>query len=844
MTSQPTTPSPQSEELFRLIAENIEDYAIFAIDLEGRCASWNKGVEKLLGYAEDDFIGRDACDIFTPEDQEHDACGQELRTAREQGRAEDQRWHLRKDGSRFFANGLMMSLRDDAGSLRGFTKIMRDDTKRKLMEDALRESEEFHRFAAEAGRTGSWYVRLDTEECLISPVMAELMGLPAGQRSVSAERWRERIVPEDRAGLEAALAATIERDVPFDCEFRIKLADDTERWLYSHGGAVRDDSGKALRVHGASVDITERKRADEELRESQSRFAAALAVADLGTFEWDVLTDAVTLDDRSREMFGFAEGEGTHAQHVFARINAADFDRVQSEVRVVLRDAARAEIDYRINLPDGTSRIVASINDVILGADGKVERVFGVFNDITERKAAEAERERLLRSLEVERTRLTSIFTKVSAFVATMRGPEHVFDLVNPAYMRLVGHRDLIGKTVRQAFPDIEGQGYYEIIERVYQTGEPFEGRELPVTLQLRPDVPPEERFIDLLHHPLFDEDGRVSGVFTHGIDITDQVRARKAAEEANRIKDEFLTTLSHELRTPLTSILGWTSMLASGQLQGDAAAKALGTINRNARAQTQLIDDLLDIGRIITGKLRLEVRPVELSSVIEAAADAVRPAAEAKNIRLQVLLDSAAGVVSGDADRLQQVVWNLLTNAVKFTPKGGRVQVRLERVNSHVEINVTDTGRGIAAEFLPHVFDRFRQADQTSTRAHGGLGLGLSIVRQLVELHGGTVSVDSAGKDQGATFTVALPQLVTRHEARTPERTHPTAHHTFGGTIPFDCPPALDGLRVLVIDDEEDTRELLRAVLERCGSQVTTAASAAEAIATLEAEMPESTLR
>ncbi len=311
---------------------------------------------------------------------------------------------------------------------------------------------------------------------------------------------------------------------------------------------------------------------------------------------------------------------------------------------------------------------------------------------------------------------------------------------------------------------------------------------------------------------------------------------ARKTAEESNSLKDEFLATLSHELRTPLTAILGWTSMLSGGQLDDERTARALETIHRSARAQNQLIDDLLDVSRIITGKLRLDVSTIELAQVIEAAVGAARPAAEAKGIRLQVLLDPQAGTVSGDADRLQQVVWNLLTNAVKFTPKGGRVQIRLERVNSHVEITVSDTGKGIDAEFLPHVFDRFRQADQKSTRAHGGLGLGLSIVRQLVELHGGSVHAESEGAGRGATFVVQLPLLVMRREVEKQERRHPTA----GGGRALDCPPQLDHLRVLIVDDEDDTRDLLRAVLEQCGSEVVTAGSVREALEALERSKPD----
>ncbi|HLL15426.1 MAG TPA: ATP-binding protein [Pyrinomonadaceae bacterium] len=310
-------------------------------------------------------------------------------------------------------------------------------------------------------------------------------------------------------------------------------------------------------------------------------------------------------------------------------------------------------------------------------------------------------------------------------------------------------------------------------------------------------------------------------------------------AEAANRTKDEFLATMSHELRTPMTAILGWAQLLRSNILGEADFEHGLEIVERNAQAQNKLIDDLLDISRIITGKLRLDVRAVDLVSIVAAVVDSLRPSAEAKAVRLQTLLDPQAGPISGDADRLQQIVWNLLSNAIKFTPKGGRVQVRLERADSHVEIIVSDSGKGIGAEFLPHVFDRFRQADSTSTRKQGGMGLGLSIVRQLVELHGGTVSVESGGDGQGATFIVQLPQMASRRQrdAAAPPRRHPTVG---GSGLSFDCPPSLKGLRVLVVDDEMDTRRLLRTMLEQCGSEVMTAGSAAEAIAAFTESKPD----
>lgn len=311
---------------------------------------------------------------------------------------------------------------------------------------------------------------------------------------------------------------------------------------------------------------------------------------------------------------------------------------------------------------------------------------------------------------------------------------------------------------------------------------------------------------------------------------LVQEQNARMEAERLNRLKDEFLSTVSHELRTPLNAILGWSQILRTAKADEGRMNRALETIERNARSQAQLIDDLLDISRIITGKIRLNVQAVGLLSVIEAAIDTVRPAADAKKIRLRSVLDPAAGPILGDAERLQQIVWNLLSNAIKFTPKRGRVQVYLQRINSHIEIVVADTGQGISAEFLPHVFERFRQADGSTTRSFGGLGLGLAIVRQLVEVHGGTVHVESPGEGQGATFTVKLPLIAVGPTAIEPERVHPAV----GGSVPFVGSPRLDGLKLLIVDDDADMRDLLTYTLEVCGADVIVAASADEAISLL----------
>ena len=306
--------------------------------------------------------------------------------------------------------------------------------------------------------------------------------------------------------------------------------------------------------------------------------------------------------------------------------------------------------------------------------------------------------------------------------------------------------------------------------------------------------------------------------------------RLRKAAEDASRAKDDFLSTLSHELRTPLNAIVGWATLLRGGAVADDQLPKVFETIERNARVQARLIEDLLELSRVEQGKLVLSVGPVEMVRVIEAAIDAVRPAADAKGVRLQPVLDSHATIV-GDADRLQQIAWNLLTNAIKFTPRGGRVQIRLHREHSYVELTVADDGQGIDKAFMPHIFERFRQADPSSTRKVGGLGLGLAIVRSLVELHGGVVTARSEGAGRGSTFVVRLPTAPLRADRAQAQVAAPATPKP----ATFECPAELHGLHVLVVDDEPDTRELIEYVLAQCDARVTQAGSAREAVAALE---------
>jgi signal transduction histidine kinase/ActR/RegA family two-component response regulator len=342
---------------------------------------------------------------------------------------------------------------------------------------------------------------------------------------------------------------------------------------------------------------------------------------------------------------------------------------------------------------------------------------------------------------------------------------------------------------------------------------------------------------------PLIDRE-RVIGTITVIEDVTERVdredelvrllgrekAARAEAEAANRAKDEFLATVSHELRTPLHSISGWVQILSTGKLDDEASAHAFEAIQRAAKAQTRLIEDILDASRIITGKLHLEIRPVDLATIVQEALDTVRPVAGVKAIEITAEFDPRGGLVSGDSARLQQVVWNLLSNAIKFTPRGGRVSVSLKCEESHVELRVVDTGQGINPAFLPFVYDRFRQANNTSARKHGGLGLGLAIVRHLVEMHGGTVQADSQGEGLGSSFSVRLPLMIAKRADEGDRDAQNEAQDI----------PRLNGVRVLIVDDERDAREMLCVMLEQRGVEAQTVGSASEAFKMLQAWKPD----
>jgi PAS domain S-box-containing protein len=400
----------------------------------------------------------------------------------------------------------------------------------------------------------------------------------------------------------------------------------------------------------------------------------------------------------------------------------------------------------------------------------------------------------------------------------------------NRAAEEMFGYRadEIVGKSIRMIIPPDRQDEEDEVLRRI-RRGDSVDHYE---TIRMRKDG--TRLNISLSVSPVRDDTGEIIGASKIARNITERKQTEQQLAAANRMKDEFIATLSHELRTPLNAVLGYSRLLRSGSLPLDRRDHAVAAIERNATALTQIVEDVLDMSSIVAGKMRLQVQSVDIAKVIREAYDTVVPAAIAKSIEVTLLLDPIDGIVSGDPDRLQQVIWNLLSNAVKFTPKHGRVQVRLERVNSHLEVVVSDNGAGIPAEFLPHLFERFQQADAGPSRRHGGLGLGLAITRHIVEMHGGTVTAASDGEGTGSTFRIRLPLRIT-HSEHFPEREriHPRA------TVapPNKLEGKLTGVRVLAVDDDREAVGLLKEILETVGAEVRVAFSATEAVEVLQRE-------
>lgn len=467
----------------------------------------------------------------------------------------------------------------------------------------------------------------------------------------------------------------------------------------------------------------------------------------------------------------------------------------------------------------------------VRGDDGQIAGLLATVFDTTPKVLAERDRAaaverqaRLLREIDAGRSRLTDIFMRSPAFVCVFHGPDHVYEMANEQYSRLVGDRPLVGRTIRDALPEIAGQGFYELLDRVYATGEPFAGKAVPVQLQHRPGAAPEVRHLDFVYQAMPDADGAISGIFVHGVDVTEHVRAREALEEASRAKDQFLAVLSHELRTPLTPVVMTVTALEQSPELPDNVRADLAMVRRNVELESKLIDDLLDLSRVTAGKLPLHAQTVRVHDLVRHVADSCRSDTFGKRLRFELDLRATADTVRADPARLQQVIWNLVRNAIKFTPEHGTITLRTSNGAATTAgapplvVEVRDSGIGIDPDVLPRVFNAFEQGDPKLTRQFGGLGLGLAIARAIVDLHGGRIAADSPGAGQGATFTVELPTIA----GHAPNSPSPAPSAAAGKPGP---------VRVLLVEDHEDTRRILARLLKSSGYDVRTADCAAAAL-------------
>ncbi len=816
----------QEQNLFLkcLLEANVD--GIIAFDRECRYTIWNRAMERISGVKREEVLGKCAFDIFpclkeTGEDRYflEALAGKSIV-------AENRPYTVPQARLAGFFDGYYSPRHGEHGEVVGGVAIIRDITERKRAEKTALEAHQRLTFHVE--NTPLAVIEWDHAFRVLrwSPAAERLFGWKAEE--VLEKRFSDWnfVVREDvNTVYEVGYRQRLGKEHHGVSRNRNYTKLGTVLHCEWYNSALYDESGRLISVLSLVLDVTLATRIEEALRKSEAQYRLlfesnphAMWVYDLETLRFLAVNDAAV------HHYGYSRPE--FLAMTIQEVHPAEDVQARNKYLAFADPDLDQKGEARHQKKDGTI-INVEITSHQLDFEGRLAALV-LANDITNRKVAE-------QALRDSEDRYRDLVDNSHELMCTHDLEGRIVS-VNPWAARILGYSPgaLVGLNVRDGLlPEYRDQfdEYIRIVKRKGSakgimrvrtaTGETrlweyyntlrTQGVETPIVRGMAHDVTERNQA------------------------LAREKEARMEAEAANRLKDEFLSTLSHELRTPLMAIVGWSAFLLRGELEPDRQQHAIETIARNANSQGKLINELLEVSRIITGKLRLDFGTCELHPVIEAAAESIRPTAAAKAVRLQVLLDAYVGPVFGDRERLQQVLWNLLSNAVKFTPGGGFVKVSLHRVNSHAEITVNDSGEGIKPDFLPHVFDRFRQADGSTTRTYGGLGLGLAIVRHLVELHGGKVRAESAGEGQGATFIVKIPLMLSTDRQVEVEPMQPArAVVESGGQS-----QSLDGLRVLIVDDELDARELVTTMLERCGAKVFAAASAGEALEYLESWKP-----
>jgi PAS domain S-box-containing protein len=712
-------PAARAEE-FAFLVDAVQDYGIFMLGPDGTVRSWNSGARRILGYDADEIIGRNFSLFYGPGELAARKPQLELETAVREGRVEDEGWRLRKGGTRFWATTVISVVRNVDGSIRGFAHVTRDVTTKRAADEAKRQSAEVFQLLVSSVRDYAIFM-LDPEgniETWNSGAQRLKQYLP---EEIIGRHFSVFYTEEDlKDGKpERELETAREKGSVEDEGWRLRK-DGSRFWANVVITAVHDAAGVLRGFAKVTRDITDRKHAEEELRQSTEVFQLLVSsVRDYAIFMLDPEGNVATWNAGAQRIKQYRPEEiiGRHFSAFYGEEDLRN-RKPQRELEIARAEGSVEDEGWRIR-KDGTRFWANVVITAVYDSHGELRGFAKVTRDITDRKHAEETQIALL------------------------------------------------------------------------------EQREARVQAE-------EER-------------RRAEASY-------------RSAQEANRAKDEFLMTLSHELRTPMTAILGWSRMLPMMQPQDPMFGEAVASIAAGAQLQARLIDDILDVSRIVSGKLRLAPETIDVGRAVLNSLDAVRAPAEAKQIAIATSLSPGLGTVVADATRLQQVLWNLLSNAVKFTPRNGAVQLIARRTASHVQITVKDNGEGIDPRFLPHIFEPFRQAESPETRVHGGLGLGLSIVRYIAEAHGGTVTAESEGRGKGATFSVTLPVLAISTNAG-------AVRNAMGDT--FLHRDRLSGLDIVLVDDEHESRKMVVAVLRAAGANVVPVESAAAALAAIDLRQP-----
>ncbi|MDX2099384.1 MAG: PAS domain S-box protein [Leptolyngbyaceae cyanobacterium bins.59] len=840
----------ESENRFRRLIENSPD-VISRFDQTLRHSFVSPQIELLTGISPNDFLGKTVSETGLP--AENAAIWESaLKTAFQEGKPQIFEFvsNAPNGETRFYQTRLAPELSPYSGAICSVLAVTRDITDLKQAEAQLQERQRFIQQIADTVPEILYvYDLLEQRNVYVNHQIAVSLDYAPEEIQAMGENFFPQLMhPDDLKQIPKQMEKIShlqDREI-LEFEFRMQNSHGEWRWFSDRSIVMsRTPDGTPRQILGCSQDVTARKQAEQKLQQAHERFRLAASAVNGMIYDFDLVRQSVERTEGLLRVVGYTPQEVPPTpQWWWEQVHPEDQQQLPKSIREMFVVNDRATYEYRVRHRDGHYVYVMDQSILLYDAEGNPNRMVGSTTDISDRKYAED----ALRQSEARYRYLAESIPQLVWMSDAQGNNEYVnqqlcdYTGFSPGEFRTSGGWET-------AHPD-ELPLLQEKWATALQQGMTFEHE---CRLEGKDKL---YRWFLVRAIPLRDRQGQIVKWFGTNTDIQQQkeleeertcllVReqaARQQAELASRTKDEFLAIVSHELRSPLNGILGWSRLLRTRKLDPTTTERALSSIERNAEAQTQLIEDLLDISRIIRGTVRLNLRPVNLNSVVQAAIDTVRPTAEIKSIQVGCWVDPTLGLVSGDAERLQQVIWNLLSNAVKFTPEGGQVEVRVEKIQrsnsenlclpafpvphrtSHdARIQVTDTGKGISPEFLPYVFDRFRQADSTTTRGHGGLGLGLAIVRSLVELHGGTVQVESQGEGQGSTFSVELPCISS---------VHPSPDQGDRPSLSLTHSDSLTGLKVLVVDDEADTRDFLVTVLEQFGATPIAADSVQDALA------------